>query len=78
MIERAIAIMKQIWASFIEVAMPLVAAGGRIAIEWPDQCDYWQLSEVRAFFEKWRLLCTTLDGCMYGVVSQFGKTKGFL
>ena len=40
---------KDIWKSFVPIALECNKHGGKVAIEWPTGCNYWKLPEVKGF-----------------------------
>ena len=50
--------------------------GGFIAFEWPRACAYWSEPEVQQLVCHHGLQSVQLDGCMFGLVSQYGANMG--
>ena len=60
----------------VKLASLLLNKNGRIAIEWPQNCDYWAYDEVQSFIQKWNLKTCIFHGCMYGLVAQRKSCQG--
>ena len=65
-----------LWKAFVTTAEACIAAGGKIAFEWPRNCMYWRLRKVKAFLKKHGMKCYKFDGCMYNLRSEASKTHG--
>ena len=50
--------------------MNALIMGGRIAVEWPTNCDYWRYHIVQDFFEELQLQKVSFDGCSLGLLSD--------
>ena len=46
-------------------------------IEWPTQCRYWTLPEVKYVIAKYFFSSYLFEGCMYGLVAHTGPKKGY-
>ena len=75
-IDAHIKVMMVLWNNLAPVANIVLDAGGRIAFEWPQSCDYWNFPEATSCLAKWRLKNTVFHGCMYGLVSIRPKHLG--
>ena len=71
-----IELFKKLWASFVTVAEVVLSHGGVVAIEWPQQCAYWEREEVKTFLAKHNLVRAIFHGCAYGLVSKAASTLG--
>ena len=71
-------IFKKLWKNFELVAEACIAAGGKVAIEWPRNCTYWKLFRVRQFIRRHDLHEYKLDGCMYNLRSKVKQKYGKL
>ena len=58
------------------VAEVVLSHGGVVAIEWPQQCAYWEREEVKTFLAKHNLVRAIFHGCAYGLVSKAASTLG--
>jgi len=76
LIARRIRDFRLIWASFVQVAAEVVAQGGVFCVEWPKDRNYWRRPEVVRVLTKYHCSSSVFHGCQYGLVSQFGSTKG--
>ena len=75
-IEDHVALFRLLFAAATTVMKYVIDAGGYVAIEWPRSCAYWLEPEVQQFLWDSGLKSAFLDGCMFGLVSQFGASKG--
>ena len=69
------------WALFAnvkKVAEVVFKLGGYIAMEWPRSCAYWLEQDVQQFVSQLGLQSVYLDGCMFGLVSQYGANSCLL
>ena len=71
-----IELFKKLWVSFVTVAEMVLSHGGVVAIEWPQQCAYWEREEVKTFLVKHNLVRSIFHGCAYGLVSKATSTLG--
>jgi hypothetical protein len=71
-VDAHIAIFDQIWAKFELVAAECINHGGRIAIEWPTGCAYWNYPKVIQFMEVFQLQKVTCHGCALGLCNEHG------
>jgi hypothetical protein len=55
--------------NLIALASVVHSMGGKIAIEWPDKCTYWDDERVKSLIQTFDLRPTRFDGCMYGLRS---------
>eukprot|EP00972_Heterocapsa_arctica_P078752 11612255-Heterocapsa_arctica.AAC.1 len=44
-------VFRKLWSVFETVAIPAIARGASIFVEWPRNCAYWKEPRVVAFFE---------------------------
>ena len=58
------------------IAHEVRSAGGFIAIEWPQSCDYWSEPEVVNFIQECQLGGVVVHGCMIGLKAQHGPNLG--
>ena len=63
---------RRIWASFTRVAKECKKFGGKIAIEWPVQCDYWNWPMVKDLVDDYELLKVNITGCSLGLTDDNG------
>ena len=52
---------------FLQVASVVVADGGEVVLEWPQDSSSWMLSEVQAFEDQFGLRKVSFDGCAIGL-----------
>ena len=64
--------MKLMWDNMVLVAGANRRRGGRIAIEWPSNNDYWRRDDVLEFVEKFGLYKSQCHGCSYGLRDERG------
>ena len=62
-------LFSKLFINYTKLADKVLAAGGKIAIEWPSQCSYWKDRRVVAFSRKHGLDKVSFHGCMFGLVS---------
>ena len=72
-IEQHRADMKLMWDNLIPVAEANRRRGGRIAIEWPSENDYWRLDYVQDFVAKFGLYKAKCQGCAFGLCNKHGQ-----
>ena len=60
--------------SFLQVASVVVADGGEVVLEWPQDSSSWMLSEVQAFEDQFGLRKVSFDGCAIGLGAFVGCT----
>ena len=65
-----------LWSNFEVVCDHAHRNGNYIAIEWPRGCSYWKQPAVVNFLSRNNFAIADFDGCMYGLVSTHGQTKG--
>ena len=58
--------------SFLQVASVVIANGGEVVLEWPQDSTCWMLPEVQAFEDQFGLHKVSFDGCAIGLVSLSG------
>ena len=58
--------------SFLQVASVVIANGGEVVLEWPQDSTCWMLPEVQAFEDQFGLRRVSFDGCAIGLVSPSG------
>ena len=68
--------MCKLWKAFEIVAEHAMKVGAQVFNEWPKGCTYWSNRRVAAFFKRHKFEFTIVHGCMYNLVSQFGKNAG--
>ena len=59
--------MRKLWKTLEVVANVNRKNGGKIAIEWPSNCDYWRLDFVNDFMVKYHLIKAKCQGCAFGL-----------
>eukprot|EP00439_Symbiodinium_sp_Y106_P039826 s6676_g4.t2 len=64
--------------SFLQVASVVVANGGEVVLEWPQDSSCWMLPEVQAFEDQFGLRKVSFDGCAVGLVSLSGVLQAEL
>ena len=62
---------------FVKLSGIIFEFGGHVSFEWPRFCDGWTDSHVSSALQTLPLTEVKFDGCMLGVCSNFGDTKGF-
>eukprot|EP00439_Symbiodinium_sp_Y106_P073536 s2681_g13.t2 len=55
--------------SFLQVASVVIANGGEVVLEWPQDASCWMLPEVQAFEDQFGLRKVSFDGCAIGLIS---------
>eukprot|EP00972_Heterocapsa_arctica_P030506 4491895-Heterocapsa_arctica.AAC.1 len=71
-VDAHIALFNKIWANFELVAVECITHGGRIAIEWPTGCAYWNYTKVKEFLQVFQLQPAKCNGCAMGLVNDHG------
>ena len=56
----------------VVVAEANAKRGGRIAIEWPSDCDYWKLDYANDFLVKYHMVKAECQGCAFGLTDDEG------
>ena len=69
-------LFRKLWRSFETVTEHAISIGAAVFIEWPRWCRYWKERRVQTFLSKHSFVDCLFDGCMYGLVAQYGKGKG--
>eukprot|EP00972_Heterocapsa_arctica_P017233 2546660-Heterocapsa_arctica.AAC.1 len=65
-----------LWSVFEKVAIPAIARGASIFIEWPRGCAYWKYRKVVTFLNNYGFKFTDFYGCLYGLVAKYGPDQG--
>ena len=60
----------KIWTSFKILANECRKHGGRIAIEWPNGCEYWRAKHVEQFIHGLKLNKVHINGCAFGLTGD--------
>ena len=76
LVEQHYALFRVLWKNSMRVVHEVVRKGGYVAIEWPKSCAYWREPEVCEAINSLGLQSVNFDGCMFGLVSQFGSNAG--
>ena len=51
-------------------------AGGCVAWEWPQRCDYWEYPQILDMIQTFKLSKVFTKGCAFGLASVIPKTLG--
>ena len=62
--------------NMLRVADAVTKAGGKVAIEWPKNNEYWKLPEVEEAVRKHGLQKVTVNACMVGLTSVNPEDRG--
>ena len=65
-------LFKKIWTAFTIVGRECQSHGGKIAIEWPQGCEYWRMKTVDKFLNDLQLRKVRIDGCALGLTDEKG------
>ena len=65
-------LFKKIWTAFTIVGRECQSHGGKIAIEWPQGCEYWRMKTVGKFLYDLQLRKVRVDGCALGLTNEKG------
>ena len=65
-----------LWKAFERIAIHAMSVGAFIYHEWPQGCMYWNNKRVATFLKRHKFLYNPVHGCMYGLTSESGETKG--
>ena len=61
-----------IWDNFVKVARHNRAQGGKVCIEWPLSCTYWEESKIKEFIKEFGLKFAEIHGCAVGLKDDKG------
>ena len=65
-------LFNKLWISFEIVANECRKHGGRIAIEWPNVCEYWRAKHVKQYFHDLGLNKVRINECALGLTDDGG------
>ena len=63
---------KALWRNFETLAYRVDQVGGRVAMEWPRGCRYWQEPKVRRLVSNLQMDEADFDGCAMGIKADNG------
>ncbi len=75
-IDRHIALLWELWASFLIVRKHVEKLGARVLMKLLRGCGYWRDNRVSNILSNYSFLTTDLDDCQYNLVAYHGKDQG--